>query len=222
MKVDKIYVVHHPALTDRKQYMDGILPKFNIPFEYTCNFTQESSEIYDTKFIDVTESNRELKNSRLVGDKMQSNSALTLNNLKACALEHYSIISNFSKSDYDNIVILQDDIIFDDNFPGFEAYINDLPSDYDVVYLSNVCNTNLQYESNKLVDIQPLRISNGGGAYMVSKKAAEIIHNNSLPLYCNWDWEMNCIQMFYNMNVYWCTNFLLYDGSEVGRYKRCY
>jgi len=203
--------------------MDEVISKFNIPYEYICNFTQDSEEIYDLKYIDISEDNRAIKNSQiLIGDKIGSSAALNQNNLKACSLEHYSIISNFAKSDYENIVILQDDIIFDENFPGFDAYLNELPEDYDILYLSGVCNTILQYHTEKILDIQPLRISNGGGAYMVSKKAAKIIDKNSLPLYCNWDWELNCMQMFFEMNVYWSTNILLHDGSEIGKYKRCY
>ena len=223
MKIDKIFIVHHPSLTDRRKYMEGVMPKFNIPYEYICDFTQDSEEIYDLKYIDTSENNRAIKNSQiLIGDKIGSSAALNQNNLKACSLEHYSIISNFAKSDYENILILQDDIIFDENFPGFNAYLNELPEDYDVLYLSGVCNTRLQYHTEKILDIQPLRISNGGGAYIVSKKAAKIIDKNSLPLYCNWDWEITCMQMFFEMNVYWATNILLYDGSEIGKYKRCY
>jgi len=97
-----------------------------------------------------------------------------------------------------------------------------LPDNYDVLYLSGVCGIKLQYQTEKILDLQPLRISNGGGAYIVSKKAAKIISENALPLFCNWDWEICCMQMFFEMDVYWTTNILLYDGSEIGRYKRCY
>ena len=220
MTIDKIFVIHHPSLIDRKEYMDKVLPKFKIPYEYVCKYTQDSPEIFDPLYIDTSEENRNKKNSKLIGDKLST--GLILNNLKACCLEHYSIISEFAKGTHKNILILQDDIVFDENFPGFDAYTDALPEDYDVLYMSNCCGTKLQYTTNKILDIQPLRASNAGGAYILSKKAAKIIDEHALPLFCNWDWEMNCLQMFFKMNVYWVKDFLLHDGSEIGTYKRCY
>jgi GR25 family glycosyltransferase involved in LPS biosynthesis len=220
MEIDKIFIIHYPPLVDRKKYMDSMISKFNIPYEYICKFTQDSLEIFDSKFIDTSDKNKDKKNSMLIGDKL--NSGLTLNNLKACSLEHFMVISDFADSEYQNIIILQDDIIFDDNFPGFDAYVKALPVDYDILYMSNCCGTKLPQQTEGILDRAPQYTSNAGGAYIISKKAAKIISKNALPIYSNWDWELNCIQMQFKMNVYWVKDFLLYDGSEINMYKRAY
>lgn len=221
MKIDKIYIIHFPCLTERKQYMDEKIKEFNIPYEYVCKYVKNSVEISDKNFIDTSDTNKNRKNSMLVGDKLSE--GVCENNLKACTLEHYNIIKTFyEETDHDNILILQDDIIFDDRYEGFEQYLKVLPEDYDLLYLSSVCGIKLKAESGNILDLQPSRESNGGGAYMVSRKAAKIITENALPLYSNWDWELNCLQIAHKLNVYWVISPMLYDGSEIGKYKRSY
>jgi len=69
MKIDRIYIIHFPCLTERKEYMDKKIKDFNVPYEYVCKYVKTSVEIFDKKFIDVSETNKNRKNSMLVGDK---------------------------------------------------------------------------------------------------------------------------------------------------------
>lgn len=223
MKLDKIYIVHYTPLIERRKYLEKTLPKFNIPFEFRFRFDRESKELNDNTLIDVSENNLKKRNIVLseMGFSLQRGAEKPA--LKAIILEHYHIFKDFINSDLENILVLEDDAIFDENFFNvYEDYLKLLPSDYDVLYIGSGCNLQLPFKSDKIIELHPNRYSKCADSYIISKKAAINIYNNCLPLYCNWDWELNYQQQLHKMNVYWVSNPLVYQGSEHGQYNNSY
>jgi len=220
MKIDKVYIIHYEPLTERKKYLESILPSFNTPFEFRCKYNRNSPEINDNNLIDLSDENREKRNkiySQNNGTRIHSGAIR--DSWKACLLEHYYVFQDFVNSEYDNILILEDDVIFDSRFFNvLPEYLKVLPDDYDSLFLGSGCNLRLPYQTTDLIGKHPQRASKCGDSYMVSKKAAKKIVNTCLPLYCNWDWELNYQFALHNMDVYWVTEPLIYQGSENGTY----
>lgn len=223
MKIDKIYIIHYTPLFERKKYLEKTLPLFNIPFEFKTNFDRSSKEINDINLIDLSKGNEDKRNAILSQSGLSVNTGANKPALKAIILEHYHIFKEFINSDFENILVLEDDVIFDEKFfTTYQKYLDQLPEDYDVLYLGSGCNLKLPYHTDELIGLHPNRHSRCADSYVISKKAAINVYNTCLPLYCNWDWELNYQQQLHRMNVYWVTEPLVNQGSEGGNYNSSY
>lgn len=219
--IDKIYIIHYPDLVERKVYLDSNLPKFNIPYEYKCRIMRNSPEIEDPAFIDLSDNNRDKRNviyhTKSYGGITDG---VTRTSWKANLLEHYFIFNDFVNSNDENILVLEDDVIFGDGFfETLETFLHEIPDDYDIVYLGSGCDLKFPSHSDKLLEKHPERRSKCGDSYIVSNKAASKIVTSCLPLYCNWDWELNYQQEIHKMDVYWAINPMIFQGSEHGQYS---
>ena len=66
-----------------------------------------------------------------------------------CLMSHYKILEDIIKHDGNIFLIFEDDVVFKNNFNElFEKYYNQLPNDWDMVYISG---NNLK-ELNKITD----------------------------------------------------------------------
>ena len=65
---------------------------------------------------------------------------LDISGQAACATSHYKVIEMAITENLNNILILEDDGIFADDFQEkFDQYINELPEDWDMFYLQGTC-----------------------------------------------------------------------------------
>ena len=223
MTIDKIYIVHYTPLIERRKYLEDILPRFNIPFEFRYKFDRESKELNDETLIEISDNNQEKRNIILSEIGLTLSTAAYKPALKAIILEHYHIFKDFINSNLENILILEDDVIFDEKFFNtYKDYLKALPDNYDVLYIGSGCSLQLPFVSDNIIELHPNRYSKCADSYIISKKAAINIYNTCLPLYCNWDWELNYQQQLHKMNVYWVTKPLVYQGSEHGNYNISY
>lgn len=221
MKIDKIFIIHYKPLTDRKKYLDEVLPLLDIPYEYRTQFDRESPEIHDTKLIDLSESNREKRNAYYEKYVSRISEGAVRDSWKANLLEHYHIFKDFVEDDnLENILIFEDDVVFGAELKdALNLYCKALPSDYDTLFIGSGCNLKLPYDTADIIGRHPSFCSKCGDSYIVSKKAAKKIVESCLPLYCNWDWELNYQQAMHQMNVYWVVNPIVKQGSESGYYS---
>ena len=62
---------------------------------------------------------------------------LNLKPWMGCLLSNLEIIKTAKERGFKNILILEDDVIFNDNFDDlFNSYINQVPNNWDMLYLS--------------------------------------------------------------------------------------
>lgn len=220
MKIDKIYVIHYKPLFERKEYLDKILPLLEIPFEYSSRFDRESPEINDINLIDLSDSNRDKRNVYYEKYISRIYEGAVRDSWKANLLEHYHIFKDFAESNLDNILIFEDDVVFNEDLKeALQAYCKALPEDFDTLYIGSGCNLSLPYSTSDIIGKHPNYCSKCGDSYIVSKKAAKKIVETCLPLYCNWDWELNYQQAMHQMNVYWVVDPIVRQGSECGNYS---
>jgi len=118
---DKIYYINLERRKDRNQECIDELKKYNIIAERFNAINGESI--------------------------IKSNWVHSLGAI-GCLESHLQIIKNAKENKYNNILILEDDVIFDDNIEGiFENYYKQLDKNWDILYLSGNHN---QHEGNLL------------------------------------------------------------------------
>jgi len=113
---DKLYICHYTPLTERFDYMNNQCKKYNI---------QE-------KLLFITEYDRE---------KLSENDTVYFNKnkLKMCEislfLKHIKAMKNIIESKKDYGIIMEDDVIFKDNFiNNFNEVTKTLPENFDIIY----------------------------------------------------------------------------------------
>jgi GR25 family glycosyltransferase involved in LPS biosynthesis len=116
--IDKCFVINLDRCIERRSYMDKLLSKLSIKYE------RESAIDGNT----INE-NEVCKSSipPIYWNKYALGLVKTFNN----------IIEKSIKNKYNNIVIFEDDIVFEDDFHNkFKDYYNQLPEDWGIVYFS--------------------------------------------------------------------------------------
>lgn len=68
-----------------------------------------------------------------------------------CLISHLNIIRHAKDMKYDNILILEDDVVFNEDINLiFESYFNEVPNDWDILYFSGNHNEHCGYTVDKI------------------------------------------------------------------------
>lgn len=155
---NNIFIINLPRRIDRKNDMIQKLKKANITqYQFINAFDGQDPKIL-SKFNKL---------------KQQKNFPFVTAGHFACLLSHINVIKLAIKNNYDNIMILEDDIIFKDNFISeLEELV--IP-DYDFIYLGGIISkkklfyTNWAYSNNNKIM--------GAYGYILPKKMYIVILN---------------------------------------------
>ena len=131
---DFIYILTIERAKDRQEKIKTNLKGLNFTFFYGVDKkdlkleTLEKDNIYSTKL-----------------DKMQNRYSKPMNlGYIACSLGHKYIYEDMVKNDYNRILILEDDVVFNnDGINLFEQIISELPEDWELLYLDYTKNENV-------------------------------------------------------------------------------
>jgi GR25 family glycosyltransferase involved in LPS biosynthesis len=223
----KIFICHYPPLSERKNYLDTILPKLKVPYEYSTMFTTYDPSI--EKYFSIDEKDFKFKNEFTPVKCWRS--TLT-NGLKALCMEHINIYKKINDEELDFGIILEDDAVFVDDIEiKFQDMLNNLPSMWDVIYFTNGCETRDMYLQQNRDTTVPV-INNfvkmkvpqswTGGAYIIKRNTAALFKENIRPIIFPPDYELNYLQSRFNSIVYWLEEPIVYEGSSTysGKYFR--
>lgn len=122
---DKILVITIPSFDDRIENMKQRLEGVEYEFFYGAYGRDIDVEYYRSK------------GSRLTRGQL------------GCALSHYQIYQKMIDENLDNVLILEDDCVFNENVVELPEYYSELPENYAVFYLGYDCPFTSPY-SNKL------------------------------------------------------------------------
>jgi glycosyl transferase family 25 len=198
--IDNVYVINMDKDTDRLNKMTKECNKFNIKF-------QRFSGV-DANKLSVQEKNKYVTNFC---------QKYCTNGMIGCGLSHIKIYEDVINNNYNNVLILEDDIYFADDFHTiFNDALNNLPTDYDILYIGcfGLSSKEINYDYNYLFKLlsnkkkQNNTFKNifcpefplGTHAYIISnqgcKKLLEIINK------INWhiDWQISFNNK--NLNIY--------------------
>jgi GR25 family glycosyltransferase involved in LPS biosynthesis len=211
----KIFVIHYKKLTERKQFMLSQFEKHNIT---------------DYEFIEIDRD--EIHNHNISMFEQNYNKCQI-----AISLSHFHAYKEISDK-YDNGLIFEDDAILSDNFTDtLNKYMNELPNDYDMLFIGDGCNLHIEKHNlipNQYIYEKCLYPTSWGGdgagrctdSYIINKKCAsklcEYINNLEYKIKLPIDWWVNVAARDNIFKVYWSEPTIVTQGSQNGLFKTCY
>ena len=135
-----IYIIHYKKLTDRKEYLINKLNSFNLEYRFIEQYERETiSTNLINKFYKV---NPELWEKRTKGLYINNIGFRELKLSEICnSLSHLDALKKISESKEDYSIIIEDDVIFNNDFNGrLENLIKQTPEDFDVIFFGSSFN----------------------------------------------------------------------------------
>jgi GR25 family glycosyltransferase involved in LPS biosynthesis len=193
--IDKYYMCHYSKLTDRKKYVENVVSKYNIDLHWIYEYDKEQ---LDEK--ELSEKFPYLFSDRYYGNGVK----LSLPNI-SLAMKHYSVFLDVIKNDYKNVVVFEDDIVLVDDFDiKLKKYINQLPENYDLLWIGVCCNLHIP-QTNPDINVYNNNIqgSRCTHAYVISNEACKKMIDFFSNIYQPIDWFFNAAIYNLSMNNYW-------------------
>lgn len=191
MNLDKIYICHWKKLLSRKQKLLNSLNEQNIKnYIFIEDYDKDdwNEEELKNQFPDAfgkTPSGRNLNNSEI-----------------SLLLKHYYIMRDLLNSDSSYALVLEDDVVFCNDFlDSLERCYNQLPSDWDFVWVGTCCNLHSKYTKGKSVYRE--KTSRCTHAYLISKACSNKILNSQYKITEAIDHTYNFFIRKLNLNNYW-------------------
>jgi glycosyl transferase family 25 len=208
----KVFVIHYKKLSDRKQFILNQFSKHNITDYEFIEIDRDELEKYDISMFESNYSTSQI----------------------AISLSHFYAYQQIVEK-YDYALILEDDVLLHDDFSSiFSNYMNELPIDYDLLYIGDGCN--LHIEKHKLIPNihiykKGLEATTWGGngssrctdSYLVNKKCAKNLctYINQLPYKINSpiDFWINDASRDNQFTVYWAEPTIVTQGTQNGMFS---
>ena len=205
----KVFILHYPKLVERKQRLLKELENHRInDYEFIEHMNKDDiGEMYNSRFENIN-----LASASLI-------------------LKHIYAYQQIADK-YERALIFEDDVILDDNFNAyFNLFMEELPSNFDMLFIGNGGNFHVPasiMKPNKYVYLTSefpdgKAVTKCTDSYVVSKKAAQKLVNYfktykqkiNLPI----DHLLNDVDKSLNLNIYWAEPTIVQQGSETGLFK---
>jgi len=161
--VDNVYLINMDKDIEKLDKVTKECKKFNINFERFCGINPlKLSEKELDKYVTKTCQN------------------ICPNGIIGCGVSHLKIYEDALKNNYKNILVLEDDVYFEDDlYEVLDKSMSELPEDYDILYLgcTGLCDKKTVYKLDLLFMIH-LLISNSNSNKIKNKS----IHIPRFPL----------------------------------------
>ena len=210
----KIFVLHYSKLTERKQHIIEQFKKQNITdYEFVECYNKE----------DLTETDKQLFDTNRVKLSM-----ISLMN------KHFYAYRRIAQQ-YSEALILEDDIILADDFANkLTFYMQQLPKDYDMLFIGDGCN--LHIEPHKIKPniniyekcLYPTQWGGNGAtrctdSYVISNKGAiklcKYIERLTRKITLPSDWWLNNVCRYIIAKVYCAEPTIITQGTENGTFQ---
>jgi GR25 family glycosyltransferase involved in LPS biosynthesis len=199
MKIDKVYIIHFDELSNRKNYLDSEIPnRYGFSnYEYIISTRETDKKILDTTNYkyDKTKWTSQLSNSEICNMEIQ-----------------YSVWEKIANGDSDVALIVEDDIIFKENYNElFPKMEQSLPDDFDMCFLSDCARLTLPQIDG--IYFREAGTSRCCVAYILNKQSAKKLLEFK-EYFKPVDHHLNFIKDTINLKYYWSTPTVFGQGSE--------
>lgn len=203
--INEIFICHYTKLSDRKIILQEKLNTLGLNVNWVECYDKEELNM-DELYYTYINYNKPL-NIEGHRDRFLKQSEISL------MLKHNYIWEQMVEKNIENVLVLEDDVVFEDNFiEKFNKYTEELPSDYDLLWVGSCCNIHATITEGKY-----LYKENGSRcthAYMISKKcASKILEYNKInnsPV----DFMFNEAIIKYDLINYWLEPSLLNQNNN--------
>ncbi len=191
----KTYLINLDSATDRLERMKSRLANLDLDFERVSAVVAKELQLPIPEFDE--------KKFRLFVGKKTNKGEI------ACYLSHIKAYETFLKSDAEFALVLEDDMIFKEDFPNIVSHIINSNAKWDFVKFNtakgrrklDISVHDFSIGNNKYAMTANLFPRTKSGAYLINRKAAKSILSNAIPMCVPFDHEM--IKFWkYNINQY--------------------
>lgn len=143
---DKIYIITLERSNERHEFIRKSLPELNYEFHWGT----DGKEFSIDTFIDKGLYNSHLSKQLRILNDQASNDMLV--NAVACALSHTGIHKKMLDNGYKKVLVLEDDIVIGKNSNPIQLQkgFDELPGDWDLLYLGHLDNNMIRKLSTKI------------------------------------------------------------------------
>lgn len=204
----KIFILHHNKLIDRKIFLLNSLSKYNLDIEWVENFTPDAiKEKYD-EYLEGWE-NFENVYIKVINNHSYNNFSkkMSINEL-SLYMKHEFALKRQIESNYEMILILEDDCLIPGNF---DLYLNKILNEYenvkeevDVLMIGSAFDfVAKDISKDKLIYTNSLYLTRCTHAIAYNIRATKKILNKILPRNLPFDFKLNEIFTLEKINVGW-------------------
>jgi len=119
-------------------------------------------------------------------------------------MKHHYAFEDTVMNNYDNVVVFEDDIILCDGFnQKLEKYLNQLPDDYDILWIGTCCNLHVPQYNPQLHVYPTQHGSRCTHAYVISNKGCKKLLEHFPTIYQPIDWYFNSSVKLLNLKNFW-------------------
>jgi GR25 family glycosyltransferase involved in LPS biosynthesis len=215
-QLDKIYVIHYTKLVDRKKYLIDKFKKINFDVEWITHFDRENvTQKQLDEFYKFDPLYKDIHINSVTGEPPIRH--LRLPEI-CCLMSHYYCIEEQVKNNYEYILILEDDVVFEnDAFIKVNNILNSLPEDCDICYLGNGCGL----KPDNIVDGKTFYDTTFGvkaaDSMILNLKSANYLLNKKTQIHRPIDYHINTFRD--DLKIYWIEPSIFTQGSQIGLYK---
>lgn len=216
-------ILHYKPLTERKANI--IKQMLNLGFENYFFYEDYDAENIDNNVIDKYYDRNMMPKKAKDAYGLQINEIKDLNKRQmSLNMKFGKVFEIFSKFDDEYFLILEDDVLFCENFvEKFDDYFNRCPKDWDVIYMGNgagLIPENVTSQNNFYLKNCPS--SKCSDSILLTKKALSDLNNTWFPFSLGSDFELSYQHLIHNHKVYWWYPTLITQGSQNGTYLSCF
>lgn len=217
LNVDKIYIIHYDQNLDRKKYITEYLSNFTNEIEF-CSFPNRA-ELTDDLIKQYYDKN--IKKLSLRATKWGRSIQPPLSKSEiATAICHFEVFKKACSEISNTCLILEDDVVFNDNFLEFNSFLDQTPDDYECILIGNggfIHHSPL--EPNKIAYRRHKNVTRCSDSIVYKKSLLEKIIKTYSTFNQPIDWELELIFLELETAVYWWEPTLVVQGSQIGTYN---
>jgi len=220
--IDKIFIIHHTPLQNRKNRLQEILDKLQLDVEWVESFLPEDVD-YDKETFDCGNF-VDIEIVHPYGRYRNFSKKISISEL-SLYLKHKECIIKQIKNNYENIIIFEDDVNLDLNLIKFlNNNLNEFQHKVkfdgaNLLMLGTAFNFKSTILNGDFIHFNEKQLTRCAHAYVVNINCAQKILDKLYPINLPWDFKLNEIIITENLNVYWSepglTQFSLTQGTTV-------
>ncbi len=223
--VDKIFVVHHSPLVDRKNRLEKIFKKLDLDVEWVEKYLPDEIDYDKEVGRPVIEKGTEfaIQQNKYTYHK-NVGKKVTISELSLILKHKYCLLKQI-ENNYENIIIFEDDINLDinsikylnDNMDEFQDGVNKY--ELDILMLGTAFNFKPVNNTGVYIHYNKNQLTRCAHAIAFNIKSTQIILNGIFPMNLPWDFKLNELIILNNLNIAWSepglTQFSLGGNSTI-------
>ena len=223
----KTFLVHYTRLRERKEFVDFQFSKFGIQAEVISDYDKD--DLSTAQIDSFYEKNKTLYESKIrpLWDIQQFKyRELNMPEI-SCTVKHFEAIRRASEADSHYSLILEDDIVFVEDFTErFKSNLEATPDDWDAIFIGSGCGEWFQQTKldkatkvNENCFLMDHPATNCAEAYLIKKDTAKQVYEEAKPFHLISDWELAYQLYALKTKVYWWYPSLIEQGSKNGMFE---